>query len=55
MSADGVNGSGNIETVTHLEDLLADMSAEYLRALDLLLIDADPRLGCVGKKDKLYL
>ena len=31
MSADGVNGSGDIETETHIEDLLADMSAVRLR------------------------
>ena len=44
MSGSGVNGNDDIETGTPIEDLLAGMSAEDLRALALLLVDADPRL-----------
>ena len=43
MSGNGVNG-GDIETGTPIEDLLSDMSADDLRTLALLLVDADPRL-----------
>ena len=56
MSGNGVNG-GDIETGTPIEDLLADMSADDLRMLALLLVDSDPRLVevvdefCSGTKD----
>lgn len=56
MSGNGVNG-GDIETGTPIEDLLADMSADDLRTLALLLVDSDPRLVevvdefCSGTKD----